>query len=218
MITTRFALAQKMEAAGLPEEMIESLCRATAGLRHRKRADRARSAAWEAARDFRDRLGDWAREEPLLGLEMLLLAAEIVGTGGPGGLGGIGRGTKRARWARELGKGRANAKDGEAWNAAIQCAAQYVGLPPEKEIEFWRKEYIEALKRGVAMILATPLPMIVELLGAVCTEELRNLFTWAVYCSSQAEDVPSGLPKQILQLLTSIDVAKLAEVVGHLQA
>lgn len=51
-------------------------------------------------------------------------AAEAwVGVGGPAGAGGPGRGTTRAVWARSLGKGRARASDGGAWDAALADAS-----------------------------------------------------------------------------------------------
>lgn len=46
-----------------------------------------------------------------------------VGVGGPAGAGGPGRGTARAVWARALGKGRARASDGGAWDAALADAS-----------------------------------------------------------------------------------------------
>jgi hypothetical protein len=53
----------------------------------------------------------------------LLCRAEVIGQGGPMGLGGEERGTRRYPWASGLGKGRARAGDGPAWTAAIEQAA-----------------------------------------------------------------------------------------------
>lgn len=51
-------------------------------------------------------------------------AAEAwVGRGGPCGAGGPGRSTDRATWAQRLGKGRAFASDGAAWDAALADAS-----------------------------------------------------------------------------------------------
>ena len=46
-----------------------------------------------------------------------------VGVGGPAGAGGTRCGTARAPWAQSLGKGRARASDGGAWDAALADAS-----------------------------------------------------------------------------------------------
>jgi hypothetical protein len=97
---------------GISDETLELIRRATAQQRHEARIMAARQAALEATDDLR--------------LAGVLCALEANGHGGPLEMGRhLGaRATLRAEWARGLGSGRANARDGQAWNAAIRAAAQ----------------------------------------------------------------------------------------------
>lgn len=97
---------------GLSAETVEVVRRATAHERHVARVDAARQAALDTVHDFR--------------LAGVLCTLEANGHGGPLEMGShLGaRATLRAEWARGLGSGRANARDGQAWNAAIRAAAR----------------------------------------------------------------------------------------------
>src|SRR5690606_18430656 len=103
-------LRARLEAAGASEETVEALRRATAWARHTRRVRVARETAMEAARGERE-------------LAALLLAMELHGAGGPGGLGGPGCATERMPpFCFQWGKGRRHASDGAAWDAAAREA------------------------------------------------------------------------------------------------
>lgn len=97
-----------------------------AGQRHASRVGAALLALLRLA--FNDQmLAGGVYIHPTTAKALVMAAqAELIGCGGQRGLGGDGRGTDRAEWARGLGKGRARASDGPAYDAAIQDVADMI--------------------------------------------------------------------------------------------
>jgi hypothetical protein len=139
-------LCNILVAAGATSATAEVALRMTAPARHAARVRDAMRAALEyaapgvepgtvdrmikAVQDGK-RGVDLPRPNSLLAGDCWALAAAAycaaeawVGQGGPAGAGGPGRGTARAPWAQELGKGRAHASDGPAWNGALDEASR----------------------------------------------------------------------------------------------
>jgi hypothetical protein len=146
---TAAALRAVLTGAGATDATIELALRLTAPARHEARVQSAMRAALEyaavgagdspepgaveamleAVQDGESG-ADLPRPNDLLSGDCWALAASAhcaaeawVGRGGPYGAGGPGRSTDRAPWARVLGKGRAQASDGSAWDAALDDAS-----------------------------------------------------------------------------------------------
>lgn len=118
-------------AAGLDEETIEIARRLTAPSRCRRRAAAAEEAALAGAAE----LG--CEGLRALAIAWALCELERHGVGGPSATGLRGtcceelhgdRATRRGAWAAELGTGRAHARDGGAWGAAIAAAGHRLGV------------------------------------------------------------------------------------------
>ena len=95
--------------------------KATAPDRHRSRVDTARAML--------ERTFPGAPQERLA----TICALEVGGVGGPHGF--AGEATARMAWARNLGKGRRQATDGSAWDAAIrELSLRYSYVPPPDDV------------------------------------------------------------------------------------
>lgn len=97
----------------------------------------------------------------------LLCRAEVIGQGGPLGLGGSDRGTRRYQWAAGLGSGRAHSGDGPAWTAAIRAAADL--LWPEK---VYLAPWVDEAEDGEAGVWT---PEILLVLDGDADEEYHDL-------------------------------------------
>lgn len=133
---------------GISEETMEVVRRATAQQRHEARVEAARQAALDTVPDPR--------------LAGVLCALEAIGHGGPLGMGDhLGmRATLRAEWARGLGSGRANAGDGQAWDAAIRAAAHQL-LRDNAALETW-EEVAPTAQDVLDALFKTTDPVVVE--------------------------------------------------------
>jgi hypothetical protein len=129
MAATWSEILRVLEAHGFDNEVIETVRRSTALLRHKQRARVARNVALNyvlnAICHRKQETG--ASFDSLDGIRQLLgayvlLTAEAGGLYG-GGYTNPGDGTSRHRAFAQLGKGRRQASDGPAWTAAIQQAA-----------------------------------------------------------------------------------------------
>lgn len=146
---TAAALRSVLTESGASFAAVEVAIRLTAPARHEARVREAVEAALEytevceegaiesmlAAIDAGKRGADLPRPSCLSPGDCWALAAAThcaveawVGVGGPAGAGGTGRGITRAVWAQSLGKGRARASDGGAWDAALADASVRLAL------------------------------------------------------------------------------------------
>ena len=117
---TAAAVRRRGEALGMHGAALDLFVRKEARRRHDERVMTARLALFEGALA----LGVVPDGTDLLPLAVFLWALEMVGCGGPKGL-GVTLGppaTARIPALRHLGTGRKNAGDGDAWSAAIRDA------------------------------------------------------------------------------------------------
>src|SRR5690606_2259544 len=110
--------------AGLSEDSVELIRRATAPMRHEKRVNATIDAALTAVLEIYSSPDlDVRRVTPFVcRVAACLIAFDRNGAGGRYGAGGGGAATDRMSWARSLGKGRRQASDGSAWLAAAADA------------------------------------------------------------------------------------------------
>lgn len=105
ILTIRDCISQLPPSVRNDQLIVTMHTRATAPDRHKSRVDTARAALERAFPDApRERLAT-------------ICALEVGGVGGPRGF--AGEATARMGWASNLGKGRRQATDGSAWDAAI---------------------------------------------------------------------------------------------------
>lgn len=117
---TRAARARELEAAGVTGAAQELVLDRSAVERHLARTSFVLTAA--TAYVVHVNGGEPLGDSSVDGRVALLLALEIAGVGGADGI--EGKGTARARWAEGFGKGRKQASDGPAWQAALAAAAE----------------------------------------------------------------------------------------------
>jgi len=110
--------------AGLSEDSVDLIRRATAPERHERRIQATIDAALKAVLEIYSSPDlELRRVTPFVcRMAATLIALDRNGTGGRYGAGGGGAATDRMSWARELGKGRRQASDGPAWMAAAADA------------------------------------------------------------------------------------------------
>ena len=106
ILTIRDCISQLPPSARDDQLIVVMHTKATAPDRHRSRVDTARAAL--------ERTFPGAARERLA----MICALEVGGVGGPRGF--AGEATARMGWASNLGKGRRQATDGSAWDAAIR--------------------------------------------------------------------------------------------------
>ena len=104
----RVSLPEAIQASAEATNLVR---RATAHERHAERSGAAFEAAMEDGVGLAGLLAAWG-----------LCAADSIGVGGHGGMGGGGCGTERVACFRGSGSGRKQAGDGRAWDAAIKAA------------------------------------------------------------------------------------------------
>jgi hypothetical protein len=102
--------------AGMPEQVCKDVLRATGPVRHAQRTERAWYVAWKAVREVAHIRGDGTPDSDA-GARALLWLEHRLATEGE-----IAPPTTRLAPFRELGKGRRQAIDGQAWTAAIGAA------------------------------------------------------------------------------------------------
>jgi hypothetical protein len=166
---------------GLSEEALEIVRRATAQQRHEARITAARQAAIEATDDFR--------------LAGVLCALEANGHGGPLGMGDhLGpRATLRAEWARGLGSGRANARDGQAWDAAIRAAAQEM-----------LRDYAPETWEEVAPTAQDVVDLLAKITDPVVLEEARAYARSRIYEAARNGHDPAPAVREWDQVIRSV--------------
>lgn len=118
-ITTRREVLEVLTTAGVTGEAAEAACRETASARHAWRVDEAEAAARKAAEAV------YGEGTSVLHLIALMLA-ELAGVGGTDGVAGAS--TDRLNAFAQLGKGRKQASDGDAWTAAIKASLHRLAL------------------------------------------------------------------------------------------
>ena len=118
-ITTRLEVLEVLTTAGVTGEAAEAACRETAQARHAWRVEEAEAAARKAAKEV------YGEGTSVLHLIALMLA-ELAGVGGKDGVAGAG--TDRLDAFAQLGKGRKQASDGDAWTAAIRGSLHRLAL------------------------------------------------------------------------------------------
>jgi hypothetical protein len=119
--TTRKSLMDSLMAQGVTGLAAEVICRETTSFRHRWRKSQAETAAQSWAKKVCPLHGSHQQEL----LARFLVVLDAAGTGGIDGI--EGRGTLRVPAFRSLGKGRKQATDGQAWDAAIAESLSDVG-------------------------------------------------------------------------------------------
>lgn len=156
---------------GLSAETVEMVRRATAHERHVARVDAARQAALDTVPDLR--------------LAGVLCMLEANGHGGPLEMGRhLGaRATLRAEWARGLGSGRANARDGQAWNAAIRAAAQEM----LRDNETWEE---------VAPTAQDVVDLLDRITDSVVLEEARAYARAKIYDAARTSRYPATVVRE----------------------
>lgn len=118
-VRTRREVIEVLTAAGVTGEAAEAVCRETAAVRHAWRIEEAEAAARKAAEEV------YGAGTSVLHLIALMLA-ELAGVGGQDGVSGVG--TDRLNAFAQLGKGRKQASDGDAWTAAIRASLHRLAL------------------------------------------------------------------------------------------
>lgn len=116
-------ILRRPDVSGLPEDMASALSKAGAPTRRSSRKDATLEAAAHAAAWVLGQKDIPTYGNILLAVQSLskaLLAWDLMGVGGPGGLSGDA--TDRAHWARNLGSGRWQATDGAAYREAAVAA------------------------------------------------------------------------------------------------
>lgn len=185
-------------AAAIPQryaDAAEALRRVTADIRHDWRRDSVIEAAREAVRDAKVLFGSAPRqrEGAIEAAAALLIRTELLGAGGPKGVGywhtpaGWGtpairkgnRATTRMWWAQGLGSGRAHAMDGAAWDAALEAAYCH--------LRGGRPAYSDAAVRGAEATCIVPTYHDYVGEGRV-REETTYLARWVIYHRDPEEE------------------------------
>lgn len=125
---TRKFLGSYLAEIGLDESVAELILNETAAIRHRWRIEAARNAAIEYGREIEDKdAGEplaMGEHRTAIVYAAIAIVADTMGIGGRSGVSGAA--TERHPAFVALGKGRKQAKDGDAWSAAIQSALMLV--------------------------------------------------------------------------------------------
>jgi hypothetical protein len=136
---TRTESRRLLESAGYPPAAVEIVLKWTAPLRHKERVE----TVHEVLREYLDT----APPEERAGLARILLSLELAGIGGRMDVEGLAT-TRLAPFAT-LGKGRRNATDGPAWNAALRDALRESGGRPAVE---WNREARRLTAAGIPLV------------------------------------------------------------------
>lgn len=203
-----------LEERGVTGPAMEAVLQETGKLRHAARVQ----AAVTAARSYAEALcrTPYASYDGHVdALAALLCVLDAVGVGGDGGVEGLA--TDRAPCFAQLGKGRKQASDGEAWSAAISAAqAEILGgarlvLTPVPPSVAWPAHVQVELDRGEGLRGAD---------GAVFVDRLDPLAPWLTSLAREALRRGAGLPPWHEAALGAVeledDVEDWAEVVNAL--
>ncbi len=153
-IPTAYERREALRQKGVSGPLADALVWRTARERHFWRAGAALEAAYgsDIPGDRLDQKVQWVLDGDRASEMFFKILAEVIGRGGRGALGSLPahsiKSTERASWAKVLGKGRAQAMDGEAWDAAMrQTVYALLGCYPENPYPDERP--IDALLRAV---------------------------------------------------------------------
>lgn len=117
--TRRSEVEANARDAGIEGDALAFIASLGASERHAWRVGATLRAALEAAdSETYPTASEDAEARQALAVAWALVALDIDGVGGPRGMGGAGGASGRMPWARTLGKGRWQASDGRAWEAA----------------------------------------------------------------------------------------------------